>query len=176
MNRYRHATVHAQATVPAVALRVAIVALGASAFVLVPFPMAWVAFALAVLGAIVPISVCTWASAAIIALAQLVGLPPALDLRPFAVLAIVHLLHVLGALTLVVDWRGTLQVRAVVPTVRRLLAIQIPAAAVLVVVLAFGPWHLPTGVAAIVALCAGCAAAAAVLLVVVPRRERAGRA
>lgn len=175
MPRSLRAEIQAQTTVPAVAPRLLIVALGATAFLLAPLPLAWVAFALAVMGAAVPRSIGCWLSAAIIALAQLLAPDQGLDVRPFAVLLIVHLMHVTGALSLVVEWRGALQLRALLPTVRRLLAIQIPAAAVLAVVLAFGRWQLPPAVAGGMALLAACAAAAAIVVIALPRRGRTVR-
>lgn len=175
MPRSLRAEIQAQATVPAVGLRLLIVVLGATAFLFAPLPLAWVAFALAVLGAAVPRSIGCWLSAAIIALAQLLAPVPALEVRPFAVLLIVHVMHLSGALSLAVEWRGSLQLRALLPTARRLLAIQIPAAAVLAVVLTLGQWQLPSAAAGGVALLAACAAAASIVLIAFPRRGRAAR-
>lgn len=119
--------------VPAVLLRVLLVAVtAAGAFSLVPVPL-WrgAAIVAAVIGAIVPRALAGWIGGAVVGLGMLFA-----DAHPaqtaIAVL-VVHAIHVLASLTWTVPASSWISVRALLPTVRRFVAIQLVAQA-----LAFG--------------------------------------
>lgn len=172
MSRERRAVIHAGLCVPAMAPRVLSLVIGGTAAVLlVPEPFAVIGVALAVLGAVIPASLGVWGTAAVIALAQLAHAPDAADWHPYAALACVHLLHVVGAIAFVVEPTGTMQVRVFARPLLRWVTIQVPAQVVLAAALALSSsgmarssW-LP-GVFALVA-----AAAVAVFVVVLLRRR-----
>ncbi|MDL9981570.1 hypothetical protein [Microbacterium candidum] len=115
--------------------RAASVVLALSAFALMAPPYAIIAVALAVVGALVPGWLGTWGCAMVIGFAQLSRPEDAADWRPYVTLAVVHLLHVLGALSIVVPWRSVLEARALRRPLLRWLAIQVPAQAALAAVL-----------------------------------------
>jgi hypothetical protein len=121
--------------VPGVVPRVAAVALALSAFAFMAPPYAVIAVALAVIGAFVPGSLGTWGCALMIGLAHLSHSADVADWRPYATLAVVHLLHVVGGLAMVVPWRARIQARALRAPLARWAAIQVPAQVVLVGVL-----------------------------------------
>jgi hypothetical protein len=115
--------------------RAAAVLVAASAFAFMDPPYAVIAMALAVVGAFAPGSLGTWGCALVIGLAQLAHPADAADWRPYATLAVVHLLHVLGGLTMVVPWRSRMQVRVLRRPLVRWIVIQVPAQALLAGVL-----------------------------------------
>jgi hypothetical protein len=121
--------------VPGVVPRVAAVAVALSAFAFMAPPYAVIAVALAVIGAFVPGSLGTWGCALMIGLAHLSHSAEVGDWRPYATLAVVHLLHVLGGLAMVVPWRARMQARVLRRPLVRWVVIQVPAQLVLVGVL-----------------------------------------
>jgi hypothetical protein len=121
--------------VPGVVPRAAAVALALSAFAFMAPPYAVIAVALAVIGAFVPGSLGTWGCALMIGLAHLSHSADVGDWRPYATLAVVHLLHVVGGLAMVVPWRARIQARALRRPLVRWAVIQVPAQLVLVGVL-----------------------------------------
>ncbi|WP_243063005.1 hypothetical protein [Humibacter sp. RRB41] len=162
-----HARISAGVLIPGVSPRLAGALIGcAAALTMMPEPFSYIAMALALVGALFPSTLATWGCALALALTQLARTPDAGDWRPYVTLAVVHLLHVIGALALVVEPGGSLQVRALLRPLRRWLVLQLPAQAVLALVLAFSgtnaPRGLPTaGVFAVIA--AACVAAIVVL-------------
>ena len=137
MSERLHARVVAGASVPALTPRLAAALIGcAAALTMMPAPFSYLAAALAVLGALFPTTLATWGCALALALTQLSRTPDVQDWRPYVTLAVVHLLHVLGTLSLVVDAGGSLQTRALLRPLRRWLVLQVPAQALLVLVLA----------------------------------------
>jgi hypothetical protein len=168
----RRAVVRAGLRIPAVLPRLLAVLIGGvAAIVMVPEPFAAIAAGLAVLAAVIPGSLASWGTALIVALTQLARAPDAADWHPYATLAIVHLLHVLGAIAIVVEPVGSMQLRIFARPLLRWAIIQVPAQAVLAVVLMLSsegslrsPW-LP-GVFAVVAA----AAVAAVVVLLLRRR------
>lgn len=133
----RRAIVRAGIRVPAVLPRLLTALVGGTAaMLLVPEPFASIAAGLAVLAAVVPGSVAIWGTAAIIGLAQLARAPDALDWRPYAALASVHLLHVLGAIAIVVEPTGSMQLRVFSRPLLRWAVVQVPAQAALSIALA----------------------------------------
>jgi hypothetical protein len=156
---------------------VAVVVLAASAFAFMDPPYAVIAVALAVVGAFAPGSLATWGCALVIGLAQLARPADATDWRPYATLAVVHLLQVLGALTMVVPWRSRMQVRVLRRPLVRWTVIQVPAQGVLTGVLfasaALRGVHVfdaPTGALFAVAAAACVGLIAVVLTLSSPRR------
>lgn len=125
--------------VPAVLLRVLLVAVtAAGAMTVVPVPL-WrgVAIAAAVIGAVVPPSLAGWIGGAVVGLGMLFA-DPAPAHTAIAVL-VVHAIHVLASLTWTVPAWSWISVRALWPTGRRFIAIQVVAQA-----LAFGIAALTT--------------------------------
>jgi hypothetical protein len=132
--------VHAGWCVPGVAPRILVAVVGvAASLLLVPSAFAPVAAGLAVVAAIAPRTLAAWGTIAIIGLAQLAHPVGASDWRPYATVAVLHLLHVLAALSLVVEPRGRLQARAFRRPLRRWLLVQLPAQAVLAAALLLSP-------------------------------------
>ncbi|GAA4342435.1 hypothetical protein [Microbacterium rhizosphaerae] len=122
-------------SVSGVVPRAAVVVVAAAAFAFMDPPYAVIAVALAVVGAFAPGSLGTWGCALVIGLAPLARPADAADWRPYATLAIVHLLQVLGGLTMVVPWRSRMQVRVLRRPLVRWVLIQVPAQALLAAVL-----------------------------------------
>lgn len=171
MSERLHARVSVGAYIPAFAPRLATALIGcAAALTLVPAPFGLFGALFAILGAVFPAALGAWGCALVIALAQLARTPSVTDWHPYAVLAAVHLLHVVGSLAIVVEPGGVLQLRTLRTPLLRWLAIQVPAQAVLALALLLassGPAVLPLpGVFA--ALAATCVA---VLVVLVIRRR-----
>ncbi|QAY61549.1 hypothetical protein ET475_17305 [Microbacterium protaetiae] len=152
-------------TVPLPLIPAAGVVVAAASFLLIPLPYAIIVVCLAAVGALVPRTFTTWAAIVVLALAQLAH-PLAFDARANALLLVVHLLHVIGALSLALPATGRLQLRALVGPARRWLLLQLPAQALLLIVLAAIGLPLggvvPAGAVAIVA--AVCVVAMVVLV------------
>ncbi|MGN6219328.1 MAG: hypothetical protein ACTHNQ_07485 [Microbacterium sp.] len=124
---------------PAVLLRVLLVAVtAAGAMAVVPVPL-WrgIAITAAVIGAVVPRSLAGWIGGAVVGLGMLFADPTPAH-TAIAVLA-VHAIHVLASLTWTVPAWSWISVRALWPTARRFIAIQVVAQA-----LAFGIGALTT--------------------------------
>jgi hypothetical protein len=159
-------------TVPLWALRGLPVLVAGVAFAIAPPVYAAIAVALALLGALLPASCGTWFAAGVIALAQLAHPAIAADPRPYLMVAVVHLLHVLGGLAIALPAAGTLQRSALILPARRWLVIQVVAqpvlAAALLVQQADLRSLLPAGLVVVVT-------AAAVVGVVVLLRVLAAR-
>jgi len=168
-----HATVDAGTVLPGMLPRAAIVVVSCAAFALVPLPAAVFAVMLALVAALVPASLAAWGAALVIGLGQLAHPADAGDVRSYAALAVVHLLHVLAALAMVVDVRGGLQLRALRRPLLRWLWIQLPAQALLAAVLSVQRLAVPIdgGLFAIVAAACVCAAAVVIVLLAAPRRR-----
>ncbi|MFD4960993.1 hypothetical protein [Microbacterium sp. NPDC058389] len=132
MTRRSHAF-RVRAGVPAVLLRVLLVAVTvAGAWSLVPVPL-WrgVAVVAAVIGAVVPRSLGGWIGGACVGLGMVFADPQPAQ-TAIAVL-VVHAIHVLASLTWTVPALSWISVRALAPTLRRFIAVQLVAQA-----LAFG--------------------------------------
>jgi hypothetical protein len=171
MSERLHARISAGAYVPGFTPRLAAALLGsAAALTLVPAPFGYTGAAFAILGGIFPGALGTWACALVIALAQLARVPSAADWHPYATLATVHLLHVIGSLSIVVAPGGVLQLRALRPPMLGWLAIQAPAQAVLAVALLVTSSGVPA--LPLPGLFAAFAAACVALLVVLVIRRR----
>ena len=171
MSERLHARISAGAYVPAFTPRFAAALLGsAAALTLVPAPFGYFGAALAILGAIFPGALGTWGCALVIALAQLARVPSVGDWHPYVTLAVVHLLHVIGSLSVVVAPGGVLQVRALRSPLLGWLAIQVPAQAVLVVALLVASSNVPA--LPLPGVFAAFAAACVALLVVLAIRRR----
>jgi hypothetical protein len=123
-------------SVPGLVPRVVAVVVSASAFAFMDAPYALIAVALAVVGAFAPGSLGTWGCALVIGLAQLARPADGADWRPYATLAVVHLLQVLGGLAMVVPGRSRMQLRVFRRPLLRWVVIQVPAQVVLAGVLA----------------------------------------
>lgn len=129
--------IRAGVSVPALTPRVLTLVVGTgAALLLVPEPFTVIAIGLAVLGTVLPSSLACWGVAVIVGLSQLGRPPDAAGWQPYLTLAVVHLLHVLGAIAFVVEPLGTMQLRVFGRPLLRWIAIQAPAQAVLATVLA----------------------------------------
>lgn len=159
MSERLHARIASGAVVPGFAPRLAIALIGSTAaIVLVAEPFGYVGAAMAIVSALYPATLGAWGCGLVLALAQLARAPDAADWHPYAVLATVHLLHVLGALSIVVEPGGVLQLRALGRPFRRWLLVQLPAQCVLAVALVLGSARtvlpVPGAYAAAAAICA----------------------
>jgi hypothetical protein len=168
--------IRAGRSVPALTPRLLVVAVtSAAAVTLVPEPFTFVAVALALLGAVFPHTLGTWGAAVVIGLSALSHAPDAGDWHLYAMVAVVHLLHVLGAMTLIVEPVGDLQLRTFVRPLRRWLVLQVPAQLVLALALLLQPLARTAAVSATIAGTAAIAAAVAVTVIaVVMMRRRDG--
>lgn len=158
-------------TLPIVVLRAAGVAVAAASFLLVPVPYAVVVVCLALVGAALPATFATWAALVVLVLTRLQA-PVALDGTASALLAVVHLMHVIGGLQLALPLGGRIRLRALASPARRWLVLQVPAQALLLAALAATrlPLHglVPAGAVAV-------AVAVVVLVMVVLVRALAVR-
>ncbi|SJN19072.1 hypothetical protein FM104_02095 [Microbacterium esteraromaticum] len=113
------------ANVPGVVLRLLAVAVAVIGGMLVGAPLGWFAIisAAAVFGAIVPQLGGVWAAAGAFVVVLL--LEPSHPLRTAVAIAVVHLLHVLAALSLVVPLRARVTLRALMPTAMRFVLVQV---------------------------------------------------
>ncbi|MBW9093967.1 hypothetical protein JNB62_09760 [Microbacterium jejuense] len=117
-------TFRVRAGMPAVVLRVALVAVtAAGAMALVPVPL-WrgIAIVAAVVGAIVPRSLGGWAGAACVGLGMLFAEP--LPAQTALGVLMVHAIHVLASLSWVVPAWSWISVRSLLPTLRRFAVVQ----------------------------------------------------
>lgn len=126
----------ADARVRAVSLRVAVAVLGVLLTLAVYGTDGWLAVGIpfSVLAAWVPEYLLGWALIVFLALGEL-DRSPGLSWRLLVLLAGVHLLHLLGMLTLGLPWRSWVQPRVLLRLVRRFVAIQIPVQLTAVVLL-----------------------------------------
>jgi hypothetical protein len=157
----------ASAGIPVPLLCAVPVVLAGLGFTVAPAPYAVTAAVLAVIGAVFPATLATWGTGLVIALAQLLHpAAAAADLRPYAVLALVHALHVLGGLCLVLPRRGRVQVRALAHPARRWLIVQLIAQPVLAAALFAqqAPLRTILPATAVVVVTAACAVAVVLLL------------
>lgn len=156
--------------VPGATLRVVVVGIvWAGASVLVPFPL-WqgVAVVAAVVGAAIPRSLAAWVAAACLPFGVLLTEPSPWR-TVFAVL-VVHAVHVLASLSLVVPARSRMALGVLVPSLHRLLVIQLLAQPVVLAVLLLVPGRSGPGDAWLAA------GAAAVLVIGAAIAIRAARA
>jgi len=126
MSRRAHAF-RVRGGVPAVILRVLLVAVTvAGAMSLVPVPL-WrgVAMAAAVIGAVVPRSLAGWIGGAVVGLGMLFANPQ--PQQTAVAVLVVHAIHVLASLTWTVPALSWTSVRALLPTLRRFVVIQLVA-------------------------------------------------
>lgn len=158
-------------TLPLWTLRAGLIVAAAASFLLIPVPFAVVTTGLAVVGALLPTSLLTWASLVVLALTHLAE-PLALDGRANAVVLIVHVMHVLGGLSMALPLVGQITLRALIAPARRWLAVQVPAQMLLTlaIVAASAPRSgvVPAGAVAI-------GSAIAVVVMVVLLRVRMAR-
>ncbi|HKT56903.1 MAG TPA: hypothetical protein VJR25_09030, partial [Microbacterium sp.] len=122
--------------------------------------------------ALVPTSLGAWGAALVTGVGQLAHPAVAGDWRVHVALAVVHLLHVLGGFAMFLDTRGAMQLRTLRRALLRWLWIQLPAQALLTVVLAVPRLPL-TGDGGVLAVVAGvclCAVAVIVVRLATPRR------
>lgn len=132
----RDETLRIGASAPGAVMRVLIVLVAVTAAALLDAPPVWFAVvaALALFGAAMPARGGSWAAAAVL-VALLVVLGPDGG-RASAVVAAVHALHVLGALSLVVPATARVTLQALRPTAVRFAGVQAVGQAVLFVIAA----------------------------------------
>ncbi len=113
-------------SVPTATLHLLIFAVGAGLCLLVLESPLWLAIGLllAVAGTLVPNLVSRWWLLLVLGLSPLGREPAVSDLAFYALLAGVHLLHVLGSLTRLLPWDGRMQVVALAPSLRRFVVVQ----------------------------------------------------
>ncbi|GAB3796798.1 hypothetical protein GCM10028798_07250 [Humibacter antri] len=171
MSERLHAKISVGAPLPGFAPRLAIALVGGvAALLLVPAPFGYLGLAFAILGALFPATLAAWGCALVIALTQLARTPEPGDWHPYATLAVIHLLHVIGSLSIVVEPGGVLQGRVLRGPLLGWLALQVPAQGVLVAVLLLAsaqpiPLPLPGVFAAVGAVCIG-----ALVVLIIRRR------
>lgn len=125
-----------------------------AALLLVPVPVWQLAVVgTALLGTLFPQTLGGWLSIACLAVGMLLGTPSMWSAA--AAVLLVHLMHVLSSLLPVVPWRGRVLVRALRPTLRRLLVVQLIAQPVTLIVMLV---RLSDGAAVQGAVLAGAAA------------------
>lgn len=130
---------HTPASMPGLVLRLLSFAVAVlSALVLIPFPLWQAGVALlALVGALSPHTFGTWMAAASLPLGMLFSDVDA-GRASLAVLA-VSLLHVLGTLSQQIRMRARVVLRALMPSVKRLVAVQVPTQALMLLVLVLVP-------------------------------------
>ena len=155
-------------SIPGWMLRAAILPVAFAGAAGLTAPTGWVitAVCIAALGAMFPQTGGTWIAAAMLPLFVLFF--PVDHGRAAVAVAAVHLLHVLAGLSLVVRMRTIVALRALLPTVRRFVIIQLVAQSALAFVLL-----VPTGgSAAWAAIVGACAVLALAVGAVIAARER----
>ena len=172
MSALARTPVAAGPTVPLAALRVALVAAACVGFAVAPPPYAVAAVAIAIVAALLPAGLLAWVAAGIIALALLAHPASVADPRPYLAVAAVHLLQVLGALTVALPVRGRLQVRALARPARRFLILESAAQSLLALVLWVRPGVGGSVAAGAVAIAVAACVVSAVLLVRALARRR----
>lgn len=112
--------------VPTATLRLLFLAVASGLCLLVLDSPFWttIALTLAVAGTIAPNLVPTWWLVLLLGLSQLWREPSVTDFAYYALLAGVHLLHVLGGLARLLPWGGRLQVGALTLPLRRFVIVQ----------------------------------------------------
>lgn len=159
----------ADARIPALAVRIVLVLVGALLSLLVYGASGWLVLGilLALLAAWQPEYLLAWGLIVFLALGQL-SHRATLSWQLLALLAGVQLLHLLASLTLMLPWRAWVQPAVLTPPLLRFIAIQIPVQLVAVVVLLLlapnGHGHRPLTVPAFTVIGAAALAALAVLL------------
>ena len=145
-------------TLPAWSLRVAFAAVAVPLAVTTAPSGAWPAVAVLLTGAAVAVPRwrVAWVLIAVLAFSTLLE-PGRLTLRLLALIAAVHVLHVLAAWMLVLPAGARLQPAVLLPSLRRLIAIQLPVQAAAIVLLlvarpSLAPWLAMVSGAAIVGL------------------------
>ena len=138
-----------------------------------------VGLALTALAVAAPRQLYAWALLLLLGASQLSRDPSAHDWHFFALLAGLHLLHVLAALTLAHPWRSWVQLAAIRPPLHRYLAVQVPVQIVALFTLALlAPG--PDGSAHLTVPAVGIAGAAALVLItlrlIVPMLREKARA
>lgn len=160
MRRTQHVQVPGSVPGPVPRLGAVLVIVG-SVLLLNPYPLWWwVASAAALLSALVPRSMASWIGIACVPMGLILTTPTA-GRAAMAVL-LVHVAHVLAAWAWAVPWRSRIRVRVLLPSVRRLIVIQVMAQSVTVgVLLAVPPlhgagfaWLAPLGAAVLLAVSA----------------------
>lgn len=164
------------AAVPAVILRLGLVAFVVSvALMLIPV-LGWqiAATAAIVLGVILPQTFGGWMAIAALAVGMLMS-EPSIWQASVAVLA-VHVIHAFSSLLFVIPWRGRVVLSALKPTVRRLLLVQLVAQPLaLLVMLVFLPGEIASGGVNVEGAAMAGAVALAVFVVLFLMRVRHGR-
>jgi hypothetical protein len=147
-------------SVPTATLHLLWFAVGAGLCLLVLESPLWLAIGLllAITGMLVPHLVPTWWLMLLLGLSPLGRAPSVSDVTFSALLAGVHLLHVIGSLTRLLPWDGRMQVVALTPSLKRFVLVQAVVQPVAVAALfAFGgksgtvPW-LPILAAAVLGI------------------------
>ncbi len=115
--------------------------------------------AIATAAMIAPRSMAAWGVMMLVVLAMLLSEPD--PGRTTVMLLIVHALHVLGALSLVIPARSRVQVRALLPTLRRFAGVQIAAQTIVLAAASLTggvdgalPWLAPLGALGLLVLTA----------------------
>ncbi len=148
-------TFRVPAGIPAALLRaMSVLVIAVAAGLLIGYPL-WqgVAVVAALIGAVLPRTLATWIAAACLPFGMLFAEPS--PVRTAIAVAVVHLVHVIGSLSLTVPLRSWVSPRALLPSLRRYAAIQVLAQSVVlgVEVLLGGlsagpiPWAAPVGAA-----------------------------
>lgn len=163
-------TLHAGPAMSWLVLRIALVVIVAGGCAILVPPVGWyiVAVVLAICAAIIPRSLATWGSVACIVVGMALSAP---DLgRAMLAVLVVHLIHVLGSLTLIAPPGTLITLAALRPTAVRFGVVQVVAQPLTFVVMLGGgrapelPWAVVVGGGALVA-------AAAVLIVRLARGQ-----
>ncbi|GGD85175.1 hypothetical protein [Microbacterium murale] len=115
------------AAVPAVILRLGLVAVVAVAAALLIPVLGWqiAAVAAVVLGVVLPQTFGGWMAIACLAVGMVMHEPSIW--RALVAVLVVHIIHVVSSLMLVIPWRGRVVLAALRPTLRRLLLVQLVA-------------------------------------------------
>lgn len=171
------ASVHVPRGLPAMLVHVSLVTVTTVLSLAIIPSVFWlvVAIALGAAAGAFPRLYTAWALIILLSLSQLSRDPSATDWRPYALLAGLHLIHVLASLALVVPVRGMIDARVFLRVLRRFAIVQVPCQALLVLLLVVFsterfslaiPWLAPLGAAALVVL------AAILIIPLARRRER----
>ena len=128
---------------------------------------------LAAAALVVPRWMTAWVMLVVLAGTVLTRHPDPLDWHPYALVAGVHAAHVLASWMLVAPPRSRVQLRALAPSARRFVAIQVPTQLLVVATLWLAAATTPPGaLPAIAVVAAGALAALALVLVGPLLRER----
>ncbi|GAB2514760.1 hypothetical protein [Paramicrobacterium agarici] len=132
------AAAHVPRALPSCVVHVGVAVVAVTLSVMIIPTRFWliVALVLSIAAAAVPRVYSAWGLAVLLALYQLSFEPSAAGWRTYTLLAGIHLLHVLAALSLVVPLRGRIDARVFLRVLRRYAVVQLPCQALLVIVLA----------------------------------------